>query len=100
MPPAHTILLLDEDEQSAMNIQRFLKASTYEFNLNHASDIHEGANFLKNHQPDLILLDAAMVNKGDFNQFRQAALRSDIPIILLSDLGSAETRQHSEMRKR
>lgn len=97
MPPTHNILLLDEDEQSALNIQRFLKASSYPFNLNHASDIQEGANYLKNHKPDLILLDSGMVNKRDFNQFRESAHHDGIPIILLADNGTAETRQQAEM---
>lgn len=96
MQVTHNILLLDGDEQSALDIQRFLKASSYAFNLNHASDIPEGANFLSRHRPDLILLDADMVDKNEFQSFRQVAARADIPVILLSDMGNDETRQQAE----
>ena len=97
MDAIRNILLLDSDAQSAQDIQRFLKVSAYAFTLSHASDAEEGINYLKNRKPDLILLDAALVNNTQFDQFKQLAQKQNIPSILLSDLTGAETKKHAEL---
>jgi len=93
MATTRSILLLDSDEQSAQDIQRFLKVSAYTFALSHASNLAEGLNYLKNRKPDLILLDAALTNQTDFVAFKQLVHKENIPSILLSDTGGSESQQ-------
>lgn len=90
------ILLLDSDEQSAQEIQRFLKVSAYAFTLSHASSIPEGLNYLKNRKPDLILLDAELMKQKDFVAFKQLAQKENVPSILLAEAGGGETNKHAE----
>lgn len=89
-------MLLDSDEQSAQDIQRFLKVSAYAFTLSHASDIQEGLNYLKNRKPDLILLDANLMQQKEFAAFKQLAQKDGIPSILLSDMAEEETEKQAE----
>ncbi|HLP52999.1 MAG TPA: ATP-binding protein [Chitinophagales bacterium] len=96
MEGTRNILLLDSDEQSASDIQRFLKVSAYAFTLSHASDIQEGLNYVRNRKPDLILLDAAMGSQKDFAVLKQLTQKSGIPILLLSDMNVAEARKQAE----
>ncbi|HRG90161.1 MAG TPA: ATP-binding protein [Chitinophagales bacterium] len=96
MEGTRNILLLDSDEQSAGDIQRFLKVSAYAFTLSHASDIQEGLNYVRNRKPDLILLDANMGTQKDFTALKQLTQKNSIPILLLSDSSPAETRRQAE----
>lgn len=96
MEATPNILLLDADEQSAQDIQRFLKVSAYTFSVSIASDIFEGLNYLKNRKPDIVLLDEELVRSKDFAAFKQSAEKQDIPIVLLSSLSNAETRKSAE----
>lgn len=96
MEGTRNILLLDSDEQSAGDIQRFLKVSAYAFTLSHASDIQEGLNYVRNRKPDLILLDANMGTQKDFAALKQLTQKNSIPILLLSDSSPAETRRQAE----
>lgn len=96
MEGTRNILLLDSDEQSAGDIQRFLKVSAYAFTLSHASDIQEGINYVRNRKPDLILLDANMGTQKDFAALKQLTQKNSIPILLLSDSSPAETRRQAE----
>ncbi len=89
------ILLLDSDEQSAQDIQRFLKVSAYAFTLSHASDIAEGLNYLKNRQPDLILLDAGLMQQPAFAAFKLLMQKAQVPAILLTDTGNEQTAQQA-----
>ena len=91
MQGTRNILLLDHDEQSAQDIQRFLKVSAYAFTLSHASSVAEGLNYLKNRKPDLILLDADLLQQIDFAIFKQLMLKENIPSVLLSETGDEET---------
>lgn len=90
------ILLLDGDEQSAQDIQRFLKVSAYAFTISHAGDLSEGLNYLKGRKPDLILLDGGLTDKKDFGAFRSLTEREKIPVILLSDYGPSEAKKQSQ----
>jgi nitrogen-specific signal transduction histidine kinase/DNA-binding NarL/FixJ family response regulator len=96
MNPAHSILLLDSNEQSALDIQRFLKVSPHTFVVSHASDIQEGINYLKSRKADLILLDAEMIKGNDFVSFRQTSGKDNIPIIILSDSNPQETKRQAD----
>ncbi len=91
MQGSRNILLLDSDEQSAQDIQRFLKVSAFAFNLSHASDITEGLNYLKNRKPHLILLDAELMKQNNFSAFKQLMQKENVPSILLSETGDEDT---------
>ena len=97
MVAGHNILLIDNDEQSARDIQRFLKVSAYTFGVSHASRLDEGLGYLKNHKPDIVLLDTSFVNETDFGAFKQMLEKEDIPVILLSDISSSETKKNAEL---
>lgn len=96
MEAGRTILLLDSDERSAQDIQRFLKVSAYAFALSHASDIQEALNYVRNRRPDLILLDANFTEQKDFALLKQLAQSEHIPSILLSDMPMAETAKKAQ----
>lgn len=96
MEQSRNILLMDSDEKSSQDILRFLKVSAYAFSVSHASDISEGINYIKTRRPDLILLDANVIGQEDFLSFTQLTRTASIPIILLSEMTEAETRQQAE----
>lgn len=87
---------MDADEQSAQDIQRFLKVSAYTFAVSHAGDIPETLNYLKSRKPDILLLDAAIANKKDFASVRIQLDKHKIPIILLSDNGGNEIKEQAQ----
>ncbi|MFN8286362.1 MAG: ATP-binding protein [Chitinophagales bacterium] len=96
MDKPKSILLLESDEQSAQDIQRFLKVSAYAFAISHATDITEGLNYLKNRKPELILLDAGLAVKKEFINFRNLAERDKIPTILLSENSAADAQKQAQ----
>lgn len=96
MDTSHNILLLDRNEQSALDIQRFLKVSAYTFSVSHASDIPEGLNYVKSRRPDVVLLDADLMREKDFPSFKQAILKQSIPFILISERGTDEAKKLAE----
>ena len=96
MEPNHNILLLDGDEQSALDIQRFLKVSAYTFGVSHASDLQEGLSYLHSRKPEIILLDSQLAKSKDFEAFKDLVSKEKIPVILLSSLSGAESRHEAE----
>ena len=96
MESNHNILLLDGDEKSALDIQRFLKVSAYTFSINHAADVQEGLNFLRTRKPDIVLLDGALTASKDFDALKQLVTKAKIPVILLSSQGAAESKQEAQ----
>ncbi|MCX6199272.1 MAG: ATP-binding protein [Bacteroidetes bacterium] len=93
---SHNILLLDGDEQSAIDIQRFLKVSAYTFTVSHASTLLEGVNYLKSRKPDVVLLDATFAEGREFAPFKQFMAKENVPFILLSETGNNETQKQAE----
>lgn len=91
-----SILLLDSNEQSAQDIQRFLKVSAFAFTVSHAAGIEEAQNYLKNHGPDLVLLDANFAGLPDYKAVRKVLEGSKVPTILLSETGGAELKRQAE----
>lgn len=85
MQGTQNILLLDGNEQSAQDIQRFLKISAYTFALSHVASLQEGINYLKSRKPDLILLDAELLADKDFPTFKSLVQKDNVPSILMSD---------------
>ncbi|MBL0310543.1 MAG: response regulator [Bacteroidetes bacterium] len=94
---ARNILLLDSSEQSAQEIQRFLKASAHVFSLSHAPGVEEGLNYLKNRKPDVVLLDSEITGDKNFSALRQWLKSQNIPVILLSDTDREETARQVEL---
>ncbi len=96
MDTSRNILLLDSNEQSALDIQRFLKVSAYTFTISHASDIAEGLNYLRSRKPDVVLLDADLMQQKDFAQFKQTISKENIPFILFAESGTSEAHRQAE----
>lgn len=96
MESDHNILLLDGDEQSALDIQRFLKVSAYTFSVNHVTQVQDGLNYLRTRKPDIILLDSQLAGGSDFTTFKQLVAKDNIPIILLSTKGGGESQREAE----
>ena len=96
MDSNHNILLLDGDEQSALDIQRFLKVSAYTFGVNHAVEVHDGISYLRTRRPDIVLLDSQLVKSKDFEAFKQLVTKEKIPVILLSTNSGAESKREAE----
>ena len=70
MEQNHNILLLDNDEQSALDIQRFLKVSAYTFGVSHVTQVQEGLGYLRTRKPDVVLLDAQLAQGKDYETLR------------------------------
>ena len=96
MDSNHNILLLDGDEQSALDIQRFLKVSAYTFGVNHAVEVQDGISYLRTRRPDIVLLDSQLVKSKDFDTFKQMVTKEKIPVILLSTNSGAESKREAE----
>jgi len=96
MDTNHNILLLDADEQSALDIQRFLKVSAYTFGVNHATDIQEGLNYLQSRKPEIVLLDATLAKSDGFDGLHKLLVKDKIPVILLSSHSGAESKREAE----
>ena len=91
----HNLLLLEADEQSALDIQRFLKVSAYTFSVSHATDVQEGLNYLRTRKPDLVLLDAQLSKVKEYEAFKQVVAKEKIPVILLAQHSGIETRNEA-----
>ncbi|MCW5907714.1 MAG: response regulator [Chitinophagales bacterium] len=96
MAQQRSILLLDTDEKSAQDIQRFLKVSAFAFGLSHAADTDDALSYLKNHQPNLILLDAGFAALPKYEEVRKIAEGYKIPVILLSETASPALKAQAE----
>ena len=96
MESNHNILLLDGDEQSALDIQRFLKVSAYTFGVSHVTHLQEGLNYLRTRKPDIVLLDTQMTQSSDFGLLKQQLDKDKIPVILLSSNTGTESKQEAE----
>jgi signal transduction histidine kinase/CheY-like chemotaxis protein len=94
---ARNILLLDGDEQSAQDIQRFLKVSAFTFSISHAIDVFEGLSYLKNRKPDIVLLDVKILHQGNFELFKEQLQKERIPLILLGGIGTSDARRETEL---
>lgn len=94
---SRSILLLDNDETSAQDIQRFLKVSAFTFSVSHAGTVQDGTDFLKNRQPDLVLLDAGFAELPGYHSVKKILNNYKAPIILLSEaVGGGELKQQAE----
>jgi len=96
MESNHNILLLDGDEQSALDIQRFLKVSAYTFGVSHVTHVPEALNYLRTRKPDIVLLDAQLANSPDFGALKQQLEKDKVPVILLSSNSGVESKKEAE----
>jgi len=88
-----SILSIDDEEISQSIVEEFLKNEPYEVSF--ASSGHEALTKLKDHKPDLILLDIKMPDMDGLEvceQIKNKLHYHDIPIVFLSGLSSAEER--------
>jgi signal transduction histidine kinase len=97
MHSTRNILLLDANEQSAREIQRFLKAGGHSFAVNHTAVLKDGIASLRNAQPDLVLVDVQMTAATGFDTLKHLLLSKHIPVILLADSRHAEMQHKAEM---
>ena len=87
MAETYQILLIEQDKQVADEIRRYLRASVgrADFAVTHGENIQEGKNQATSSTPDLVIIDAALIDKGAaFNSLRQQLSQSHIPIVILS----------------
>jgi signal transduction histidine kinase len=91
-----SILLLDTNDKSAQDIQRFLKVSAFTFALSHAAGVQEALDYLKNHRPELVLLDGAFPDLPKYDSVKNILEQNKVPVILLSEAVGAELRQQTE----
>ena len=90
----NTILYIDEDTHYASMIDKFL--SSCGFDVETALDGREGVSKARDLQPDVILLDLylpRMEGLEVITQIRQEALTWNIPIVVMSTLPIAQSRQ-------
>lgn len=91
------ILLLDHDENSAQEIQRFLKAGPHAFSLSHAPGADEGLNYMKQRRPDLILMDSSITGDNNFPALKKWVQQENIPLILLSEANREDSSKQIEL---
>lgn len=77
-----SILIVDADERSANEMMRLLNAHSA-FTFSYAHDSDAGNAILKKNKPDLILLDADLLQHSGFDVFKQSVQGRNIPVILL-----------------
>ena len=87
-PP--TILVVEDDEVTAMLLTRILKAN--DFRVIHAADRVGILNGLKA-SPDLVILDVLMPDANGFdilNRMRAQPKLADLPVLMLTSLGALD----------
>ena len=87
-PP--TILIVEDDEITAMLLTRILKAN--DFRVIHAADRTGIINGLKS-APDMVILDVLMPDANGFdilNRIRAQPELADLPVLMLTSLGALD----------
>lgn len=85
-------ILVIEDDQSMQNIYK-TKLQQEGYEVLHALDGEEGVRKAKNENPDLVILDLILPKIDGFEvlkQIKKDKKTSDIPVIILSNLGQKE----------
>ena len=89
--PSHRILIIDDDEDSAVNLLTFLTKLGY--HVTHASDGISALVKLEHAAPDVIILDFEMPGADGatvYDRLRDHPVSADIPILLISGYSSKE----------
>jgi len=85
---AKKILLVEDEELIIKLLQKKLLSEGFDVIL--ATDGEEGINKIKEHKPDLVLLDIVMPKKGGFEvleDINQDQELRNIPVIIISNSG-------------
>ena len=85
---AEKILVIDDEESTVKMISVLLKRRGFE--VCQALCAQEGLRTAYHHQPDLVLLDVLMSQMDGWEVCRRLREMSDVPIIFVSALGSAQ----------
>lgn len=85
MTPSVHVLIVDDDQAIRQIVSDVLTAQGW--TVNEAADGRELAERLREHQPDLILLDIRLPDQDGLTIAQKLRASSDIPIIMLTGLG-------------
>ena len=93
--PGRKVLLIDDEETLLKNIGDFLKVVGY--SVFTSSNSTDGLELLRNHEPDLLLLDLHLKEGLTGMQVLKAAkmLKPDLKVIILSGFGEEEDTKNS-----
>jgi len=93
--PGRKVLLIDDEETLLKNIGDFLKVTGY--SVFTSSNSTDGLELLRNHDPDLLLLDLHLKEGLTGMQVLRAAkmLKPDLKVIILSGFGEEEDTKNS-----
>ena len=93
--PGRKVLLIDDEEILLKNIGDFLKVTGY--SVFTSSNSTDGLELLRNHDPDLLLLDLHLKEGLTGMQVLRAAkmLKPDLKVIILSGFGEEEDTKNS-----
>ena len=93
--PGRKILLIDDEETLLKNIGDFLRVTGY--SVFTSSNSTDGLELLRNHGPDLLLLDLHLKEGLTGMQVLRAAkmLKPDLKVIILSGFGEEEDTKNS-----
>lgn len=80
------ILLIEDDYNDALLIQRYLsKATKISYQVNHVDQLHKGLECLHGGGVDVVLLDLGLLDSHGLSTFEKAhALSPNVPIIVLT----------------
>ncbi len=98
--PVSDILIVDDDRGFCQLVERLLAATGRPFVTRHAYDGEDGLAAMRDHLPDLVLLDLAMPGLNGFGlleQMRKEEALAGVPVILLTVTSYADDLlKHSE----
>lgn len=80
-PPAHILIVEDEPKMAAL-VMDYLRAAGHR-----AEWLHDGravAPFVREHQPDLVLLDVMLPGRDGLDVCRELRTFSDVPVVMLT----------------
>ncbi len=91
MADKKTIVLIEDDSVLAdMYVQKFQREG---YDIHHALDGDEGISLVREHGPDLVLLDIMMPKKSGIEvleELKQDAETKDVQVVLLSNVGDQD----------
>lgn len=99
MAETYQILLIEKDKQVADDIRRYLRASVgkADFAVTLGEDIQQSKTVLSTSKPDVVLIDATMIDKGTaFNGLKQQLSDNNIPVLVLSTTNGQELKDKAE----
>ena len=95
MAETYQILLIEQDKQVADEIRRYLRASVgrADFAVTLGENIQAGKAQANVTSPDLVIIDASFIDKGNaFNSLKQQLHAQHVPIVILSATNGQELR--------